>query len=388
MLSLFIHAECRKHATPYHFVSRHTNNNIAVLTRLLHQETIASPTLHSYASFKMSERLPENCSPGQEDASDINICNWAPINNLPPNHPEHLQDTHGEIVAAKSQQPPAQVDHHYHHQGHHNTLPSISPYSTDVYDQQATSVAASVHTMTTHVRTDPAPVVIRLADSKNKQSSRQEHGHDQLSPRQAISALQASQPGSSGAEEVPPSVEDPPRISDPPTTALSQYDTMLTQVNGVVTPSKHASNANPIQPSGARSSTNVSSCPICRANYPRPQDVRAHFVACVGRNGNPRGLRWDHNSRNRRRGRHPPSERTRVMNQRLESVNGVVSASKLAPGMLPVAYRSQAKSGYSLSLACPVCGGLFGKLDHVRSHFPACVDKNGNPLGLRWDDGL
>ena len=115
----------------------------------------------------MSERLPENHSPGQEDASDINICNWAPINNLPPDHPEHLRKTHSEIVSSNSQQPPDQLDHHYHHQGQHNTLPSISPYSTDVYGQQVASTAASVDTMTTRVRTDPAPVVIRLADSNN-----------------------------------------------------------------------------------------------------------------------------------------------------------------------------------------------------------------------------
>ena len=91
---------------------------------------------------------------------------------------------------------------------------------------------------------------------------------------------------------------------------------------------------------------------------------------------------------NRARGSLRPSDQKRATKQRFDAVNGVVSTSKLAPGVLPVAHQSQAKSSTHLTLACPLCGGFFGKKDHVRSHFPASVDGNGNPLGLRWDDGL
>ena len=182
----------------------------------------------------MSGRLAETRPPGEKAASDSSLYSWAPINELPSNksgHLHHDQESHSEIPSTNSQQPPHQVDHHYHHQGYHDTLPSISPYSTDTYSQQpppsidhqyhyqgyqdtipstspystdvysqqstrhmghsyhqqtyhntldpswpnstdaysqqVTSAATSVCNITTHVKTDPAPGFIMLANDKN-----------------------------------------------------------------------------------------------------------------------------------------------------------------------------------------------------------------------------
>ncbi|KAM0802283.1 hypothetical protein BDR22DRAFT_971360 [Usnea florida] len=87
----------------------------------------------------------------------------------------------------------------------------------------------------------------------------------------------------------------------------------------------------------------------------------------------------------------PPSSsaRTKLFNDKLAAVNGVVLPDKLPPGTAPLVHQSKVKNanGKRLTIRCPRCGGLFGKRDHVRSHFVACVGRNGNPEGLRWDEG-
>lgn len=83
-----------------------------------------------------------------------------------------------------------------------------------------------------------------------------------------------------------------------------------------------------------------------------------------------------------------PSTRSKNRSDRLDSVNGVVIPSKLAERELPKNLASQARANTPLHLLCPICRGAFAKKDHVKSHFPACVDRNGNPYGLRWDSGL
>ena len=194
--------------------------------------------------------------------------------------------------------------------------------------------------------------------------------------------------GHSDTEGKSTSVNDHSRPSDSGPGTLDQYYSMLAQVNGVVIPSKRLFNEEPLQPSGMQSNTSGTSgfpCPICRAKYPQRNSIQAHFVACVKRNGNPQGRRWNDLPRPRAR---PESDRTRVSKARLNAVNGVIIASKLAPGVLPTVHLSHAKSGTPLTFSCPLCGGRFGRKYHVKSHFPACVDENGNPMGLRWDGGL
>ena len=83
-----------------------------------------------------------------------------------------------------------------------------------------------------------------------------------------------------------------------------------------------------------------------------------------------------------------PSARTKLFNDKLAAVNGIIIPSKLLPGTLPIKHKSMASPDAHLTMLCPRCKGAFGKRDHVKSHFAACVGRNGNPGGLRWDDGL
>ena len=82
------------------------------------------------------------------------------------------------------------------------------------------------------------------------------------------------------------------------------------------------------------------------------------------------------------------SARAKLFNDKLDAVNGVVIPSTLLPGTLPDKHKSMANADARLTMLCPRCKGPFGKRDHVKSHFAACVGRNGNPAGLRWDDGL
>ena len=83
-----------------------------------------------------------------------------------------------------------------------------------------------------------------------------------------------------------------------------------------------------------------------------------------------------------------PSTRSKNRSDRLEAVNGVVIPSKLAEGELPKNLASRTRANTPLHWLCPICRGAFGQKDHVKSHFPACVERNGNPYGMRWDSGL
>lgn len=81
-------------------------------------------------------------------------------------------------------------------------------------------------------------------------------------------------------------------------------------------------------------------------------------------------------------------KRIEKTNRRLDAVNGVIIPSRLAPGEVPKNLQSRSRAGTPLTLLCPLCRGGFGKKDHIKSHFPACVERNGNPDGLRWDHRL
>ncbi|KAF6220376.1 hypothetical protein HO133_003508 [Letharia lupina] len=61
---------------------------------------------------------------------------------------------------------------------------------------------------------------------------------------------------------------------------------------------------------------------------------------------------------------------------------------RVGQGELPKNVTNYASADTPLDLTCPLCKGGFAKRDHVKSHFPACVKRNGNPVGLRWNDGL
>lgn len=198
--------------------------------------------------------------------------------------------------------------------------------------------------------------------------------------------------------------------------AVARYRANLAAVNGTMIPSRRPPNKKPLKPSGTPLNTiNYPvnhSCPICGTKYAKKTEVATHFVACVGRNGNPEGRCWDEefsmarqttnpqksrqaNARARtsgisrrdlRRSQGQESERTRHMVDRLNAVDGIVIPSRLAAGEVPEILPSRAKPFTPLPFSCPLCQGPFARKDHVRSHFPACVERNGNPDGLRWND--
>ncbi|KAL8822122.1 MAG: hypothetical protein Q9191_007137 [Dirinaria sp. TL-2023a] len=82
------------------------------------------------------------------------------------------------------------------------------------------------------------------------------------------------------------------------------------------------------------------------------------------------------------------SERSRQIQERIAATSGVVIPSKLPPGREPEPIESQALDQTYLPHRCPICNARFGRPDHVKSHFPACVNSYGNPNGANWDDGV
>ena len=66
---------------------------------------------------------------------------------------------------------------------------------------------------------------------------------------------------------------------------------MLTEVCGVVSPAKGG------KPKAAGGRQGSYRCPRCNGRFTRPRSVKDHFIKCVGKYGNPAGLRWfDHRS--------------------------------------------------------------------------------------------
>ena len=221
---------------------------------------------------------------------------------------------------------------------------------------------------------------------------------------------------SSNAEKSPPLTEQ--GLKQSTGDAVAQYQARLVAINGVVIPARNAPNGESPKPSGTSnidpSTTHI--CPVCGAGYSQTYEVACHFVACVDQHGNPDGAYWDdclsvtgqttipreseHVITQTATPQQPPqtikrsgpryeSERKKKFNDRLNAVNGVVIPPKLPPRKKSQVQPSQSRpSSTPLQISCPLCKSLFGKKDHVRSHFPACVDRNGNPDGLRWDDGL
>lgn len=202
---------------------------------------------------------------------------------------------------------------------------------------------------------------------------------------------------------------------------MAEYQARLEAINGVVIPSRNASNAGSPEPSGISSNSGPSAyhiCPICLAGYSQRYEVACHFVTCVDQHGNPDGVCWDDYSNFTTRQVTGSQESEQVIGQtatpqiinpifepkqgpqyesecktkfydRLNAVNGVVIPPKRPPRMTPQTQHSKPYPSTPFQqFSCPLCKSLFGRRDHVRSHFVACVNRNGNPDGLRWDDGV
>ncbi|CAD6590563.1 MAG: hypothetical protein ASARMPREDX12_004419 [Alectoria sarmentosa] len=203
----------------------------------------------------------------------------------------------------------------------------------------------------------------------------------------------------------------------------SSLEKRLAKVNGIVIPSKlpegqqplRARRTCPINTNAKLDPDRSKTCPICGYASSKASNIRPHFVACVKTNGNPTGAHWDDNfnfvprprlvkrkfndsdesadtedssaPKNTARARRTTEQRDKRQRQyyeRLAAVNGVIIASKLAPGETP-ARRNYEASG-NPKHQCPICGGLHNRKYQVQSHFAPCVERNGNPTGARWDD--
>lgn len=68
----------------------------------------------------------------------------------------------------------------------------------------------------------------------------------------------------------------------------------------------------------------------------------------------------------------------------LAAVSGVVIPSKVPAGQLPKqgCWEEDERTIYP----CSICGRMFVRKNHVQVHMSACVNRNGNPNGARWDD--
>ena len=81
------------------------------------------------------------------------------------------------------------------------------------------------------------------------------------------------------------------------------------------------------------------------------------------------------------------SQRTKAHLDRLNATSGIVIPSKLPRGQVPPPNPSKAKDQTNLPFVCPRCKSRYGRPDHVRSHFPSCIEQYGNPEGVKWSDG-
>ena len=81
-----------------------------------------------------------------------------------------------------------------------------------------------------------------------------------------------------------------------------------------------------------------------------------------------------------------PAKRIRKKKMPLAAVNGVVIPSRIASGSHPNQGLITGQPPASQDFHCSICNRGFALKDRVRQHFPVCVNRNGNPYGLKWDD--
>ena len=82
--------------------------------------------------------------------------------------------------------------------------------------------------------------------------------------------------------------------------------------------------------------------------------------------------------------RRKQANRKQVITQRLAEVNGIIVPSKIPPGHTPD--KGTGKEDSRVKWACSICRRHCFKKGDVKQHMPAYVEKNGNPLGVRWSD--
>ena len=327
------------------------------------------------------------------------------------------------------------------------TLPSLSP-DLKIYHPQSTPAAQLCNLQATNSAvTDPQLFFHGLVSAPIYQSSYQQlspyHGHDNPQQYSQSSNSAADYPLPS-LQQAPPTFSNSPderhasqSLSDSPApqgnrsknlAAYQTYEEKFAAVSGVVTPSKcppGEMTKNPISHSSGRYHLGCL-CSVCGADLSMEIQAQCHYNVCAAKNGKsngaswPNGLhtgtparsgRWCHESKNTKRDTRltlPDNQpdvpayrplrswrlkpnlsvaRARAMYAKLAAVNGVVIPSKLAGRRVPRIFVHGIKARDS-NLFCPLCKCAFGKKYNVKTHFLACVNRNGNPDGLRWDDDL
>lgn len=86
-----------------------------------------------------------------------------------------------------------------------------------------------------------------------------------------------------------------------------------------------------------------------------------------------------------------PSKRAKRFWSKLKASSGVVFASQLQPGQSPFKPKDLTRYRHAdrvRNVSCPICRALFASPYHIQAHFPVCVQRNGNPDGLFWDETL
>ena len=213
------------------------------------------------------------------------------------------------------------------------------------------------------------PVPGKVVPNDNHNDDQKETGDDEH--QQADDAENPSLPNQhSGSPSRPPR-----RPSAKKRRSRRNFFADLEACDGVVIPSKLKPGEAPRVIKQSRRNppdTGGHECPICGERFGLKHHVQQHFAACVNRNGNPDGHHWDDLLED-------------IAD--LEACDGVVIPSKLEPGEAPrIVKNSNRKPPPIGGSECPICGERFGLKHHLKEHFAACVNRNGNPDGHYWDD--
>ncbi|CAF9943338.1 MAG: hypothetical protein ALECFALPRED_011077 [Alectoria fallacina] len=316
-----------------------------------------------------------------------------------------------------------------HDKGHgHDALPSIWPFGVDNHPQYTSS--NTVHTTNTnpYVSLDPA-LYLRSPKSYRQVLSDGGQGHSQQPSQTADSAVACPQHSFHHQRASPYYGHNHPQQPHQSSSSMAGYLSPPMQHHSQPFQSTGGAAAYPppsvqYDPPTSSNSPNEGYVLHTLSDSPAPQGDRFQDRSDLIHADNPNGACWNdglrtsenggwrYNTREKSRDTRPtltdsqphasvsrfsqlsptpkpiPSTRSKNRSDRLDAVNGVVIPSKLAEGELPKNLASQACADTPLHLLCPICRGAFGKRDHVKSHFPACVERNGNPYGMRWDSGL
>lgn len=107
-------------------------------------------------------------------------------------------------------------------------------------------------------------------------------------------------------------------------------------------------------------------------------------AAATSNNTSTSANRGNRTGTNPTRSKHKRNARNNRFEARLSAVNGVISPSKLTAGQAPIPGKGGSAANVVRDRQCPLCLVAYARDANVKSHFAACVERNGNPQGLFW----